>query len=145
MTKERQDKERADKKYQVGNFIYINEDNHVTIMDINSLVVHKVSKDLNIGRLLALALERMNENFLRWYAAILWQFSNCLMDTQFLQDFTSVWLCCVNRNKEFYGIKEDITKEEDDKILNEERELKETLDMAEEELKGEGGQENDRS
>lgn len=139
MTQERQDKERTDNKYQVGNFIYINEDNHVTIMDINSLVVHKVSKELNIGRLLTLALEQKNEQFLRWYAAILWQFSNCIMDSQFLQDFTSVWLDCVNRNKEFYGIKEDITKEEDDKILNEERELRETLEMTEEELKGEEG------
>lgn len=103
---------------RAGNFIYRDEENHVKVMDINSQMTHRIGKHLNIGRLLEMAMKEKNDDFLKGYAALLWQVSNIVPDMDFFKDIDSACVSCVNRHKDFYGIKEDITKEEDDKILD---------------------------
>ena len=106
-----------------------NEENHIKICDINSQMTHRVAKHLNIGRMLEMALKERQDTYLANYAAMTWLFSNIVTDEQFFLDIDKACVDCVNRHKEFYGIKEDITKEKDDEIL---QETKETIEAIEE-------------
>ena len=114
---------------QIGNFVWKNEAEHNKITDINSNLSHRVSKTLNIGRLLEMALKERHDNYLGNYASMVWLFSNIVTDEQFFLDIDKACVDCVNRHKEFYGIKEDITPEQDKEIL---QEVKETYDAIEE-------------
>lgn len=114
---------------QIGNFVWKNEENHIKICDINSQMTHRVAKHLNIGRMLEMALKEKRDQYLANYAAMTWLYSNILTDEQFFLDIDKACVDCVNRHKEFYGIKEDITKENDDEIL---QEAKETIEAIEE-------------
>lgn len=113
---------------QIGNFVWKNEENHIKICDINSAVTHRVGKHLNIGRMLEVALKERKDNWLENYASMLWLFSNIVTDEQFFLDIDKACVGCVNRHKEFYGIKEDITKEKDDEILQEAKETYEAIE-----------------
>lgn len=114
---------------QIGNFVWKNEENHIKICDINSQMTHRVAKHLNIGRMLEMALKEKKDQYLANYAAMTWLYSNIVTDEQFFLDIDKACVDCVNRHKEFYGIKEDITKENDDEIL---QEAKETIEAIEE-------------
>ena len=113
---------------QVGNFVWKNEAEHIKITDINSNLSHRVSKHLNIGRMLEMALKEKHDNYLGNYAAMVWLFSNIVTDEQFFLDIDKACVDCVNRHKEFYGIKEDITPEQDKEILEEARETYEAIE-----------------
>ena len=114
---------------QIGSFIYKNEADHIKICDINSQMTHRVAKHLNIGRMLEMALKERKDNWLENYAAMTWNFSNIVTDEQFFLDIDKACISCVNRHKDFYGIKEDIPVEEDAEIL---QEVKETIEAIEE-------------
>lgn len=108
---------------QIGNFIYKNEPEYIKICDINSQMTHRVAKHLNIGRMLEMALKEKQDNYLANYAAMTWLYSNIVTDEQFFLDIDKACVSCVNRHKEFYGIKEDITPEQDKEILEESKEV----------------------
>ena len=114
---------------QFGNFIIKNETEHIKICDINSQMTHRVAKHLNIGRMLEMALKERQDTYLANYAAMTWLYSNIVTDEQFFLDIDKACVECVNRHKEFYGIKEDITPERDKEIL---QETKETIEAIEE-------------
>lgn len=98
------------------------------VTDIQSQMSHRVSKLLNIGRFLEMGYkEKSNEN-IHVYMALLWMFSNVIPDVEFAKDINNACIACINRHKDFYGIKEDISTEEDAEIL---REAKETYDAVE--------------
>lgn len=113
----------AKNEYRVGNFVYKNEENHIKIFDINTALTHRVAKALNIGRMLEIALKDKKEQWLHNYASMVWLFSNIVTDEQFFLDIDKACVGCVNRHKEFYGIKEDITPKEDNEILQESKEV----------------------
>ena len=113
---------------QVGNFIYKNEPEYIKICDINSQMTHRVAKHLNIGRMLEMALKEKQDNYLANYAAMTWLYSNIVTDEQFFLDIDKACVACVNRHKEFYGIKEDITPEQDKEILEESKEVYEAIE-----------------
>lgn len=113
---------------QIGNFVWKNEAEHIKITDINSNLSHRVSKHLNIGRMLEMALKEKHDNYLGNYAAMVWLFSNIVTDEQFFLDIDKACVDCVNRHKEFYGIKEDITPEQDKEILEEARQTYEAIE-----------------
>lgn len=108
---------------QIGNFIYKNEPEHIKICDINSQMTHRVAKHLNIGRMLEMALKEKKDQYLANYAAMTWLYSNIVTDEQFFLDIDKACVACVNRHKEFYGIKENITPEQDKEILEESKEV----------------------
>ena len=108
---------------QIGNFVYKNEAEYIKICDINSQMTHRVSKSLNIGRMLEMALKEKKDQYLANYAAMTWLYSNIVADEQFFLDIDKACVDCVNRHKEFYGIKEDITPEADNEILEESKEV----------------------
>ena len=113
---------------QIGNFIYKNEPEHIKICDINSQMTHRVAKHLNIGRMLEMALKEKQDNYLANYAAMTWLFSNIVTDEQFFMDIDKACVACINRHKEFYGIKEDITPEQDKEILEESKEVYDAIE-----------------
>ena len=113
---------------QIGNFIYKNEPEHIKICDINSQMTHRVAKHLNIGRMLEMALKERKDNWLENYASMLWLFSNIVTDEQFFLDIDKACVDCVNRHKDFYGIKDDITTEQDAEILQEAKETYEAIE-----------------
>ena len=113
---------------QIGNFVWKNEAEHIKITDINSNLSHRVSKHLNIGRMLEMALKEKHDNYLGNYAAMVWLFSNIVTDEQFFLDIDKACVDCVNRHKEFYGIKEDITPEQDKEILEEAKQTYEAIE-----------------
>lgn len=123
---------------QIGNFVYKNEPEHIKICDINSQMTHRVAKHLNIGRMLEMALKEKQDNYLANYAAMTWLYSNIVTDEQFFLDIDKACVDCVNRHKEFYGIKDDITPEQDKEILDEVQGAQEAI----EELKKEGANED---
>lgn len=108
---------------QIGNFVFKNEESHIKICDINSQMTHRVGKHLNIGRFLEMGFKQKDDNSLSNYSALLWLFSNILPDVEFIKDIDKACTDCVNRHKEFYGIKEDITPAEDAEILKESEEV----------------------
>ena len=108
---------------QIGSFIWKNEAEHIKICDINSQMTHRISKNLNIGRMMEMALDERQDNWLVNYAAMVWLFSNIVTDELFFMDIDKACVACVNRHKEFYGIKEDITPEADKEILEESKEV----------------------
>jgi hypothetical protein len=115
---------------QVGNFVYKNEPEHIKIMDINGSISVRISKTaLQSGRLLDIQMQNKENGFLHNYAALLYNFIGVLMDEQFMVDAVNLCVDCVNRHKEFYGLKADITGKEDAEAL---QELKETTEAIEE-------------
>ena len=52
-----------------------------------------------------------------------------------MHDIDSACVAGINRKQELYGLKEDISKSDDDRILQEERELREGLDVFSESLR----------
>ena len=113
---------------QIGSFIYKNEPEHIKICDINSQMTHRVAKHLNIGRMLEMALKEKQDNYLANYAAMTWLYSNIVTDEQFFLDIDKACVDCVNRHKDFYGIKDDITTEQDAEILQEAKETYEAIE-----------------
>lgn len=113
---------------QIGNFIYKNEPEYIKICDVNSQMTHRVAKHLNISRMLEKALKERQDNWLSNYAAMTWFYSNIVTDEQFFVDINKACVFCVNRHKDFYGIKEDIPTEEDAEILQESKEVYEAIE-----------------
>jgi hypothetical protein len=113
---------------QIGNFVFKNEAEYIKISDINSNMTHRVSKSLNIGRMLEMALKEKNTNWLHNYAAMTWNFSNIVTDEQFFLDIDKACVDCVNRHKEFYGITEDITADADKEILDDVKKTQEAIE-----------------
>ena len=118
----------AKNEYRCGNFVYRNESTHIKIFDINSQVTHRVGKHLNVGRLIEIALKEKNEVWLGNYASMVWLFSNIVTDEQFFLDINKACVDCVNRHKDFYGIKENISADEDAEILEEAKEVYEAIE-----------------
>ena len=112
---------------QIGNFIFKNEPEYIKISDINSAMTHRVSKHLNIGRLLEMALKERSDNYLANYASMTWLYSNVVTDEQFFMDINKACVDCVERHKEFYGIKDDIAPETDKEILDEVQGVQEAI------------------
>ena len=108
---------------RINNFVFKNEPEYIKICDINSQITHRVAKHLNIGRMLEMAFVEKKDQYLGNYAAMVWLFSNIVTDEQFFMDIDKACVACVNRHKEFYGIKEDITPEADNEILEESKEV----------------------
>lgn len=124
-----------------GNFVVKNEEHHFKICDIHSNMTHRVSKELMIGKYLEEAWQKKASSFLEHYASMVWVFSNMIADQQFFLDMDKVMRDCVERNKGLYNIEENISEEEDAKILQEQREIHEEIEKLKEEEANEPSEE----
>ena len=125
---------------QFGNFIIKNEAEYVKITDINGNMSHRLSKNLNMGQMLAIAIKDKQTAWLENYSALVWLFSNIVTDEQFFLDINKACEDCVNRHPDLYGIKPDVTAEEDAEMLKETKETQEFI----EELKKEDTNEDSK-
>lgn len=116
---------------RVGNFVIHTENEHYKIQDINSVFSVRASIITPIGQLIKAALVNLkggdenSERFLHDYCAVFYNVLSVAPDYEFLTDIQKASVDCLNRHKDMYGIKDDISKEEDDRILKEEVELAE--------------------
>ena len=114
---------------RVGNFVIHTEKEHYKIRDINSVFSFRCANFTPIGQLFKAAILNMksgdknSENFIHDYCAVMYNVLSVAPDYEFLSDAQKCALDCLNRHKDLYGIKDDISKEEDDKILKETADL----------------------
>lgn len=119
---------------RIGNFVYTIEPDHIKIQDISLTITHRINRHIAKGQLLEMMLEDAGKykNDLHNYATLMYNFLCTVPDVTFYEDINKAVLDCINRHKDVYGIKEDITPAEDAKILQEEKELHEAVaEMAE--------------
>ncbi len=110
---------------RMGNFVYSIEPDHIKVQDISMTVSHIISKRIARGQLLDMLLSEPEKygKDLRNYAALMYNLLCTVPDAEFYNDIYGASVRCVNRHKDLYGIKDDITDEEDAKIVREEKEL----------------------
>jgi hypothetical protein len=114
--------------YRVGNFVFHDEEGHVKMMDIGGALSVRVSKAFAKGRMLDMAVKERSEGFLTNVAATTYNFLCTIPDMEFFKAVNDACIACVNRHKDIYGLKDDVTAEEDAEILKEERELHDASD-----------------
>lgn len=122
---------------QLGGFLIKNEEAYIKISDASGYMSHRVSKFLNIGKMLDMALAEKQTKFLEDYCALVWITSNVMPDSQFFLDVDKACVDCLNRHKDYYGIKEDISEGEDRQILVEQKEMLEDIEKLKEEAEAE--------
>lgn len=110
--------------YRVGNFVWSNYSEYVAFSDINRTIQTKVSKRTLVGQMLENAIREKSDNFLHNYGGILYYLNGVVPDQQFIEEVFKSTQDCLERHPELYG-KADVTDEEDAKIIQEEKELKE--------------------
>lgn len=121
---------------QVGNFVFHAEKEHYKVQDINGVFSLRLYGSMPAAMMMRTALSdtQGNENFLHGYAAVMYNVLSCVPDEEYLKAINEAAVACVNRHKEFYGIKDDVTAEEDAAIVKEEKELDEAVEEARKEL-----------
>ena len=119
---------------QFGNFIIKNEAEYVKITDINGNMSHRLSKNLNMGQMLAIAIKDKQTTWIENYSALVWLFSNIVTDEQFFLDINKACEDCAMRHPEIYGIKETISEEEDKEILEEVKGTEEAIEELKKEM-----------
>ncbi len=132
-------KEFADFRPNKSNFKYHDEEEHIKISDIGDMFSVRLNKrTTNLGYFLTLATKDKYHGFLESVSKILLCIFSIAWDKEFLEDIMKAYIACLERNKKQYGLKEDISEEEDKKIVDEQRKLHE----AEEKLREAGKDEN---
>lgn len=123
---------------RVGNFIFHAENEHFKFTDINGVFSLRVSGWTPVGMMMRAALDSPGENetFLHNYASVMYNALSAVPDMDFLGAVNGAAMDAVGRHKELYGIKDEITPEEDAGILQEERELDEATREARMEILG---------
>jgi hypothetical protein len=121
---------------RIGNFVYHAENEHYKVQDINGVFSLRLYGQMPAAMMMRAGLLNAQENeaFLHSYAAVMYNVLSCVPDEEFMKAINEAAIACVNRHKEFYGIKEDVTPEEDAKIVQEEKELEEAVDEARKEM-----------
>lgn len=124
---------------RAGNFVFTLEPDYIKVQDISLTVTHRISRNIARGQLLGMLLAEPEKyaRDLRNYAALMFNLLCTVPDAEFYDDIYRASVRCVNRHKDIYGIKDDITEDEDAQIVREERELHEAVEEIKEKA-GEG-------
>ena len=77
-----------------------------------------------VGQMLENAIKQKNDTFLHNYAAMIYYLNGVVPDQQFMTEVIKAAEACLKRHPELYGMKE-VSDEEDARIVQEEKELKE--------------------
>ncbi len=117
--------------YRVGNFIFHEEPEHIKCMDISGLVSWRVSADTSVGMLIKMGIKEKHDGWLKGYAASIFSQLCVVPDVPFLVKHAELINAQTAAHPEYYGkpLPTD-DKAEDDKILQEEKELQEELEKA---------------
>ena len=117
--------------YRVGNFIFHEEPEHIKCMDISGLVSWRVSADTSVGMLIKMGIKEKHDGWLKGYAASIFSQLCVVPDVPFLVKHAELINAQTAAHPEYYGkpLPTD-GKAEDDKILQEEKELQEEIEKA---------------
>ena len=117
--------------YRVGNFIFHEEPEHIKCMDISGLVSWRVSADTSVGMLIKMGIKEKHDGWLKGYAASIFSQLCVVPDVPFLVKHAELINAQTAAHPEYYGkpLPTD-DKAEDDKILQEEKELQEEIEKA---------------
>ena len=113
---------------RIGNFVIKDEKEHMKLFDINQVFTHRARKDVPVGMFLEDAYKTLDDEKVKngignWIAVIFTAFS-VVPDMKFLEEVYAASEACMKRQPEAYGLpKQDISDEEDAKVIEEEREL----------------------
>ena len=119
--------ERGD--YRVGNFIFHEENNYIKVIASSGIVSWRVSLDLSVAMLIKDAIDNKRDVFLHTYASATFSQLCVVPDVNFFEKHAQLVNAQVEAHPEYYGKqKPSDDKAEDDKILEEERELHETVE-----------------
>lgn len=118
---------------RVGNFVYHLENNAVKVSDINGIVSHRISTFTPKGQFVAMAVEQKDkEDWLMAYAVTVFNVLSCVPDATFMEELNKSAKDCVERHPDIYGVKPGIDKTDDDKILENEKEVHDAVESLKE-------------
>lgn len=109
---------RSDRR--VGNFVFSDYSDRVAFRDIGGVVRTSVSKTTLIGQMLSDAVKGGRDRFLHNYAGYLYYVNGITPDQEYLEYVIKGAEACIKRHPDLYGGLEG----DDDKIVEEERELR---------------------
>ena len=110
---------------RVGNFFVCREENHMKIQDLNGVFHVRVMRQVAIGIWLENMWSRAVNgdegaiNTLKTYIATMWSVYSVVPDDGFITDALRSAKDSLGRHPEWYGIKADVTAEEDADALEE--------------------------
>jgi hypothetical protein len=135
-----------EKDTRVGNFVFTEEEEHVKAQDIGRMFVVRLSKRLPIGIWLSNIIGMASDGLvtLKTWVATIWTVLSVAPDNDYIRDLMNAAEACLNRHKDWYGIKDDATEEDDAKAVEEMKEMSEFEDdvkKALEKEKEDGGKE----
>lgn len=136
----------AQNEKRVGNFIIKDEGEHIKLMDINSLMSHRVSKTIAMGQFLDMLYKGLKDDAVRKtaenYLAVLWSFSCCIPDVEFCVAVYEAAKASLERNRAMYGLGDAEQTDEADaealEAIKEEAQLQEEAAKVAEEIEKEG-------
>lgn len=113
--------------FRVGNFVFTREPEHIKVQDIGQMVAHRISVHIAKGQLLDMMLADKEKyaKMLEMYAVSMYNVLSVAPDMTFYEEVYKSTEECARRHADVYGLKENVSDEEDAKILKEERELEE--------------------
>lgn len=118
---------------RVGNFVYHLEKNAVKVSDINGIVSHRISTFTPKGQFVAMAVEQKDkEDWLMAYAVTAFNVLSCVPDATFMEELNKSAKDCLERHPDIYGVKPGIDKADDDKILENEKEVHDAVETLKE-------------
>lgn len=132
---------------RIGNFVLTDEGEGVSLSDIGGLMKLRLSGDLTSAKIIKMFMESAKEGdensktALAAYVTVMYNLCSTspFHRTQedgfnFLLELNKLVIRCVNLNKDLYGLKEDISAEEDEEIVNDLREVNELEEKIDEAL-----------
>lgn len=120
--------------FRAGNFILHPEGDHIKVTDINGVVSHRIHRGTAKGSLLDIMLRSARDGegdaveHCKTYVAVMHEVLSCVPDGDFFLALHDAVQSCVDRHPEVYGIKPDISEQEDAEILDDERGFREEVE-----------------
>lgn len=126
--------------FRIGNFIFTKEGGYIKVRDLDGMVSHSVRDNIVKGQMLSLLIDMAKDGdensatLLAGYCTVMENVLCCVPFTRpdeeetYLEKLNKATIECFNKNKELYGVREDITDEEDGRILEDQKEIKEFID-----------------
>jgi len=116
---------------RIGNYFVKAEPEFIKIQDLNCVFTHRIGKKTAVGIWVTNMLKQGDggEKSLLTYIGTLWSVFSPAPDNEYVEALLNAASECLNRHPDWYGIKTDVTDEEDAKIIEEERDLAEFVEQ----------------
>lgn len=114
--------------YRTGNFIFHEEGQYIKVMATSGIVSWRVASDSAIGQMILIALKDKLDGWLKTYAAMNFSQLMVVPDQSFFENHAALVNEQATKHPEFYGKQASVSEAEDAEILQEERELHETVE-----------------